>query len=209
MIQDNPACPVNPDPTDRRFKAEGLCQFPYNVYQQSFLLYRDWWKQTTSHVRGVNPHSLDLVSFTIRQMIDAIAPSNFVPTNPLLTKATQEQKGINLVTGWMNLLEDMSCLVNDEKPVGLEQFEVGKNLAITKGKIIFRNELLEVIQYKPITNNVYAEPVFIVPAWIMKYYILDLSDHNSLVKYLVDQGAYGIYDFVEKPHRRISECWFK
>ncbi len=188
MIQDNPACPVNPDPTDRRFKAEAWCQFPYNVYQQSFLLYRDWWKQATSNVRGVNPHSLDLVSFTIRQMIDAIAPSNFVLTNPLLTKATQEQKGMNLVTGWMNLSEDMSRLNNDQKPVGLEQFEVGKNLAITKGKVVFRNELLELIQYEPTTKNVYAEPVFIVPAWIMKYYILDLSEHNSLVKYLVDQG---------------------
>ena len=184
----NPTCPINPDPTDRRFKSQAWCEFPYNVYKQSFLLYRDWWKQATSNVRGANPHSLDLVSFTLRQMIDAIAPSNFVLTNPLLTHATQEQKGMNLVTGWTNLLEDLSRLANDEKPVGLEQFEVGKNLAITKGKVIFRNELLELIQYEPATRNVYAEPVFIVPAWIMKYYILDLSTHNSLVKYLVGKG---------------------
>jgi polyhydroxyalkanoate synthase len=188
MAEEPPACPITPDPTDRRFKAEEWCQFPYNVYQQSFLLYRDWWKQATSAVRGVNPHSLDLVSFTIRQMIDAFSPSNFVLTNPLLAKATQEQKGMNLITGWMNFLEDMSRLANDQKPVGLEQFEVGKNLGVTKGKVVFRNELLELIQYEPTTKNVYAEPIFIVPAWIMKYYILDLSEHNSLVKYLVDQG---------------------
>lgn len=188
VSEEHPACCVQPDPIDRRFKSEEWCKFPYNVYQQTFLMYRDWWKEATSTVRGVNKHNLDLVSFTVRQMIDAIAPSNFVLTNPGLTKATQEQGGMNLVTGWLNFWEDAVRYATNQKPVGMEQFEVGKNLGVTKGKVIFRNELLELIQYEPTTKNVYAEPVFITPAWIMKYYILDLSQHNSLVKYLVDQG---------------------
>ena len=185
---EKPDCCVEPDLIDRRFKTEEWHEFPYNIYQQTFLHYRNWWKEATESVRGVNRHNLDLVSFITRQMIDAIAPSNFIPTNPLLMKATQEQAGMNLLTGWTNLLEDMRRLATGKKPVGLEQFEVGKNLAITKGKVIFRNDLLELIQYEPTTKEVYAEPVFIVPAWIMKYYILDLSPHNSLAKYLVDQG---------------------
>lgn len=188
MSEKHPACCIHPDPIDRRFKSEAWCDFPYNVYQQAFLLYRDWWKEATGNVRGVNKHNLDLVSFVTRQMIDVIAPSNFIATNPLLTQATLEQNGMNLFTGWLNFWEDAYRFATDQKPAGLDDFEVGKNLAITPGKVVFRNDLLELIQYAPTTHDVYAEPVFIVPAWIMKYYILDLSPHNSLVKYLVSQG---------------------
>lgn len=181
-------CCIAPDPLDRRFKAKEWRDFPYNTYQQIFLLYRDWWKEATSDVRGADKRHLDMVSFLTRQAIDMIAPSNFVATNPLLMKATQEQAGRNLITGWMNFCEDINRYMSGQKPVGMEDFEVGKNLAVTKGKVIFRNDLMELIQYEPASDKVYAQPVFIIPAWIMKYYIIDLSPQNSLVKYLVEHG---------------------
>jgi polyhydroxyalkanoate synthase len=175
-------------PTDRRFKAEEWQKFPYNVYSQAFLLAVDWWTEATQDVRGVNQHDLDLVSFSVRQMLDMVAPSNFIPTNPVLVKATIEQKGLNFWSGYLNLMEDISRIVHNKKPAGLDKFQVGENLAVTTGKVVYKNELMELIQYSPKTKQVYAEPVFIIPAWIMKYYILDLSPNNSLVKYLVDNG---------------------
>ena len=109
-------------------------------------------------------------------------------TNPLLMQATLEQGGVNLLTGWLNLWEDICHFAKDEKPIGTENYVVGKNLATTKGKVIYRHELFELIQYESTSESTYAESILIVPAWIMKYYILDLSEHNSLVKYLVNQG---------------------
>jgi polyhydroxyalkanoate synthase len=108
--------------------------------------------------------------------------------NPEIMRATAKQGGINLVRGTQNFIEDWERAISCKKPVGADAFTVGKNLATTPGKVVFRNRLIELIQYTPTTEMVFAEPVLIIPAWIMKYYILDLSPHNSLVKYLVDKG---------------------
>ena len=128
------------------------------------------------------------MSFVARQMLDVVSPANFLLTNPEVLDITSQQGGMNLVRGAMNFWEDQRRVVEGKKPVGAEAFQVGRDVAITPGKVVARNRLMELIQYTPATDRVYREPVLIVPAWIMKYYILDLSPANSLVKYLVDQG---------------------
>jgi polyhydroxyalkanoate synthase len=117
------------------------------------------------------------------------SPSNAPLTNPEILKATMEEGGQNLVRGWTNFITDMECYVAGKRLDNeAEQFVVGRDVAVTPGKVIFRNHLIELIQYQPTTAQVYAEPVLIMPAWIMKYYILDLSPQNSMVKYLVEKG---------------------
>jgi polyhydroxyalkanoate synthase len=180
---------IEPLPTDHRFDDEGWRQWPYNLIYQSFLLTQQWWYNATTRNRGVNKQNEAIVSFVTRQILDMFSPSNSPLTNPEILKATAEEGGQNLVRGWNNFMADMEKAITG-KPLSseMEQFVVGRDVAVTPGKVIFRNHLIELIQYQSTTPQVYAEPVLIVPAWIMKYYILDLSPHNSMVRYLVQQG---------------------
>lgn len=179
---------IEPLPQDKRFAGDEWRRLPFNLMYQSFLLTQQWLHNATTGVPGVNRHHEDVVSFVTRQILDIFAPSNFILTNPEILRKTIESRGNNLWKGWLNVLEDWERSVIGKKPVGTEKFEVGKDVAVTPGKVVFRNRLIELIQYGPATAKVYPEPVLIVPAWIMKYYILDLSPHNSLVKYLVEKG---------------------
>ncbi|CAN2042107.1 polyhydroxyalkanoate synthase subunit PhaC [Candidatus Magnetomoraceae bacterium gMMP-15] len=179
---------VEPAPDDRRFKSEDWQEWPYNLIHQSFLLTQKWWQNATTDVSGVSWHHQTVVSFVARQMLDVFAPSNFLLTNPEVLKVTMKQGGDNLRRGMLNFIEDKQRAFEGENPIGSNNFKVGEKVAITPGKVVLCNPLIELIQYAPATKNVYAEPILIVPAWIMKYYILDLSPHNSLVKYLVDKG---------------------
>ena len=129
-----------------------------------------------------------MVEFVSRQILDMVSPSNFLATNPEVLRQTVSKGGMNLVSGLRNLVEDWERAVSGKKPVGTENFVVGRDVAATPGKVVYRNRLIELIQYAPATDKVRPEPVLIVPAWIMKYYILDLSPQNSLVKYLTEQG---------------------
>jgi len=181
------AC-IEPLPQDRRFRAPEWKQLPYSLYYQSFLLLQQWWHNATVGVQGVSDHHQDVVAFSARQVLDLFAPTNFPITNPEILKATLESGGINLFRGLQNFIEDWEHAVLQMPPVGAEKFRVGKEVAVTPGKVVYRNRLIELIQYGPATETTYPEPVLIVPAWIMKYYILDLSPHNSLVRYLVEQG---------------------
>ncbi len=179
---------VEPSPQDHRFSGPEWQQWPFNLYYQSFLLAQQWMHSATRGVDGVTQHDEQVVNFAVRQLLDAFAPTNFPWTNPTVFKATREQGGSNFFRGTMNFLVDWARAVLGGKPAGAEPFQVGKTVAVTPGKVIYRNRLMELIQYAPATQTVQAEPILIVPAWIMKYYILDLSPRNSLVKYLVEQG---------------------
>jgi len=179
---------IEPLPQDRRFRGEAWQKPPFSIYYQSFLLLQQWWHNATVGVEGVSEHHRDMVDFSARQWLDLLSPSNFPLTNPEVLEATLNSAGMNLVRGMRNLFEDWERAVLNKPPVGTENFRVGKEVAVTPGKVVFRNRLIELIQYSPTTDTVHPEPILIVPAWIMKYYILDLSPNNSMVKYLVDQG---------------------
>jgi len=179
---------ISPPSQDHRFQSAEWQSWPFNFLCSPFLLIEQWWYGATTGIQGVSRHHEDVVSFLARQLLDIFSPSNFTLTNPEIMRATAKQGGINLVRGTQNFIEDWERAISCKKPAGAEAFTVGKNLATTSGKVVFRNRLIELIQYAPTTETVFAEPVLIIPAWIMKYYILDLSPHNSLVRYLVDKG---------------------
>ena len=179
---------ISPLPQDRRFLHVGWQMFPFSAYQQSFLLWQQWWHNATTGVPGVALKHERLVEFYSRQFLDMLSPSNFVTTNPEALGKTINDGGSNLFAGLGDLLDDLSRAVGDRAPAGAENFRPGAEVAVTPGDVVFRNELIELIQYRPLTETVNADPILIVPAWIMKYYILDLSLQNSLIRYLVGQG---------------------
>lgn len=173
---------------DRRFAAPQWRTFPFNVMAESFLAIQNWWDTATHALRGPTRQHIRQMAFMRRQVLDMLAPSNFLLTNPEVLERTLVEHGQNLVRGAGYFIEDFERRMTGKPPVGTEAWRVGENLAITPGQVIHRNELMELIQYAPSTDRVRPEPVLIVPAWIMKYYVLDLRPENSLVKYLVDQG---------------------
>jgi len=173
---------------DRRFRAEEWRQWPFSFYADSFLAVESWWDEATSKVHGASPHHLALMNFVGRQALDTMAPSNFLMTNPIALKETIREGGVNLVRGAINYANDYGRQLRGERSEAESAFKPGETVAVTKGVVVKRTSLAEIIQYSPTTASVRSEPVVITPAWIMKYYILDLRPENSLIRHLVDSG---------------------
>jgi polyhydroxyalkanoate synthase subunit PhaC len=175
-------------PYAHRFADPAWSKFPFNLMAQSFLSVSDWAREAVRNVPGADAAAENIVGFTVREGLELVAPDNYLPSNPQLIRQTVDENGRNLARGLKHLAEDVGRTFKGLGPVGVENYEVGKQVASTPGKVILRNRLMELIQYSPQTETVRAEPVLIVPAWIMKYYILDLSPKNSLVNYLTGLG---------------------
>jgi polyhydroxyalkanoate synthase subunit PhaC len=178
---------IKPAAQDHRF-VEADWELPaFNMLAQAFLLVEQWWHSASTDISGLARPNSAVVDFTLRQLLDTVAPSNFL-TNPEVLRAIMESGGGNFISGLHNWFEDWTALATKGRLNSESNFVVGKDVAITEGKIVYRNELIELIQYAPATPVVHPEPILIVPAWIMKYYILDLSPHNSMVRFLVENG---------------------
>ena len=184
----SPAADAMPAATDARFRHPGWQQWPFAPLVRNYLDAAAWWQRAT-HLRGMSAHHRDVTRLFARQWLDMLSPANFALTNPEVLQRTRERFGANFVDGTAIALDQwrlrhgLAPLTPPEHP-----YLPGVDLAVTPGKVVHRNALVELIQYAPQTPQVHAEPVFIVPSWIMKYYVLDLSPHNSLVRWLVEQG---------------------
>ncbi|MBE90713.1 MAG: class I poly(R)-hydroxyalkanoic acid synthase [Rhodospirillaceae bacterium] len=182
---------IEPVKGDFRFKdADWEENALFDFIKQSYLLTSQWMQKTVSDVEGLDDKTAQKVDFYTRQFADALAPSNFVVTNPKVLRETIETGGQNLVNGLDNLLQDLENSKDQFriKMVEEDAFEVGVDLAITPGKVVYQNDLLQLIQYEPTTEKVFKTPLLIIPPWINKYYILDLREKNSFVKWAVAQG---------------------
>ena len=162
----------------------------FDYLKQSYLLTARWLQGTVKQVEGVDDKTAQKVDFYTRQFIDAMSPSNFAMTNPQVVKATVESKGENLVKGLQNLLTDLE---RGKGKLAIRQtdmaaFKVGENVATSPGKVVFQNELIQLLQYAPATAEVYQMPLLIVPPWINKFYILDLKPQNSFIKWATEHG---------------------
>ena len=173
---------------DPRFRHPDWAALPFNVMRSGFRNAETWWREAT-RLPGMTRHHADLTDFFARQWLGLLTPANWLPTNPVVLHANAQAFGAPLLRGIGNWLEDLSSDPASFHAAQREaHFKPGRDVAVTPGKVVLRNRLIELIRYDAQTKTVYPEPVFIVPSWINKYYILDLSPHNSMVRYLVEQG---------------------
>jgi len=199
---------ADPDPGDRRFKDEAWEDNPvFDHIKQTYLLSARWLLDTVNDVEGVDSQTAKKVDFYTRQFVDALSPSNFMVTNPEVLRTTVETGGQNLLDGLENLLDDMEQ--GRISQTDYDAFEVGTNLAVTPGKVIYQNDLMQLIQYAPSTEEVYKTPLLIIPPWINKYYILDLREKNSYVKWCVDQGYTVFVVSWVNPDERLAQKSFE
>jgi polyhydroxyalkanoate synthase len=182
---------IEPKKDDWRFRDAAWSENAlFDYIKQSYLLTARWMQSTVRDVEGLDDKTAKKVDFYTRQFVDALAPTNFLMTNPEVLRETIESKGENLLNGLENLLEDLEAGEGKLriKMVDSDAFEVGKNIAVTPGKVVYQNDLLQLLQFEPTTKQVYKTPLLIIPPWINKYYILDLREKNSFIKWAVAQG---------------------
>ena len=172
---------------DPRFRHEAWATWPFSQVRTGFRNAEAFWHEA-SRVPGMTAHHADMTQFFARQWLGMMAPANWLPTNPVVLKDVVESKGGHLMAGAQNWLRDVTGLSATQEPAPQDHFKVGHDVAVTPGKVVFRNRLIELIRYDAQTDKMHPEPVLVIPSWIMKYYILDLSRHNSMVRYLVEQG---------------------
>ena len=178
-----------PDRGDKRFRDEAWAEHEaFDLVKQSYLVTSRWLTQTVQGVEGLDEKTAQKVDFYTRQFVDAMAPTNFLLTNPTALKATVDSRGENLVRGLQNLLDDLERGDGQIRITDAAAFELGKNVATTPGSVIYQNELIQLLQFDPTTDEVYRQPLLIVPPWINKYYILDLRPENSFIKWATERG---------------------
>jgi polyhydroxyalkanoate synthase len=191
LLGQEPDPVVEPDRADRRFRDPAWTDHTvFDFIKQSYLLTARWLIATVRELEGIDPKTQQEIDFYVRQFVDAMAPSNFVATNPEVLRATLESRGENLLRGLNNLLEDLTRGGGQLKikMTDMDAFDLGRNIALTPGKVVYQNELMQLLQYSPTTEEVHQTPLLIVPPWINKFYILDLQPKNSFIKYATDQG---------------------
>ena len=172
---------------DPRFRHEAWARWPFSALRTGFRNTEAFWREA-AQMPGMTAHHADMTRFFARQWLGMMGPANWLPTNPVVLDDVAASDGAHLVQGMMHWLADVSGLPDAHDAAEAQRFEVGRNVAITPGTVVLRNRLIELIRYAPQSARVHPEPLLIVPSWIMKYYILDLQPHNSLVRYLVQQG---------------------
>jgi polyhydroxyalkanoate synthase len=180
-----------PEPKDNRFAhAEWTTNPVFDFLKQSYLITSRWAEGLVEGAEGIDDHTRHKAQFYLRQIVGALSPSNFVLTNPELLRHTLEENGANLVRGMKMLAEDIEAGKGElrVRQTDPSSFEVGRNVAVTPGEVVFRNDLMELIQYAPQTETVLKRPFLIVPPWINKFYILDLNAQKSLIGWMVSQG---------------------
>jgi poly[(R)-3-hydroxyalkanoate] polymerase subunit PhaC len=198
---------IEPEAGDKRFSAPDWQQNPlFDALKQSYLLTATTWLRAVDGIQGLDAKQQRKLTFILRQFLDAISPTNFAFTNPQVIHETMASGGHNLVKGMQHLLRDLKegeIQITDTKA-----FQVGKDLAITPGQVVYRNQLIELIQYTPTTAQVHAIPILHMPPWVNKYYLLDLRPQNSLVKFLVDQGFTVFLISWKNPDAAMAEIGF-
>ncbi|MBM3570240.1 MAG: class I poly(R)-hydroxyalkanoic acid synthase [Alphaproteobacteria bacterium] len=203
---------IEADPADRRFKDQAWRENAiFDFIKQSYLLSAQWVQKQVQTVEGLDDRTARKIEFYTRQMVDAMAPSNFVLTNPEVLKATFDSSGENLVKGLDNMLADLrrgdgQLMI---KMTDLDKFKVGVNVAVTHGKVVAETPLMQLIQYAPSTEKVLKRPLLIVPPWINKFYILDLRPDNSFIKWAVDQGHSVFVVSWVNPDRALADKTFE
>ena len=192
LAGEEPAPAAAPSPRDKRFAdPEWKSNQFFDFVMQAYLLTTQWAQELVRNAEGIDPHTRKKAEFYVNQITNALAPSNFILTNPEVMRETLAQSGSNLARGMEMLAEDVEAgkgilRIRQSDPANLE---VGVNMATTPGKVIFQNDLMQLIQYEPSTENVLRTPLLIVPPWINKFYILDLRPEKSFIKWCVDQGV--------------------
>jgi polyhydroxyalkanoate synthase len=203
---------AQPDPRDKRFADPEWSnnQF-FDFLKQAYLVSVQWAERMVKDAGGLDPLTAQKADFYMRQIVNAVAPSNFVLTNPELLRETVASNAENLVRGMRMLAEDIAAGGGDLKirQSDLSTFEVGRNLAVTPGKVIFENDLMQLIQYAPATKSVLKPPVLIVPPWINKYYVLDLTPEKSFIKWCVDHGLTVFLISWVNPDKRLADKGFE
>jgi len=190
-LRSKPLSVAEPDPCDGRFRDQIWSEaMAFNVIKQAYLLSNRWVMDTINDVRGLDDHTRRKLQFFTGQMTDALAPSNFILSNPEVLRATVQSRGKNLLRGLANLLRDLD---EGKGPIPFrmsdpDAFTIGENLANTPGDVIYQNELMQLIQYRPTTKTVHRRPLLVIPPWINKYYILDLGEKKSFIRYWVEHG---------------------
>ncbi|MCB1751906.1 MAG: class I poly(R)-hydroxyalkanoic acid synthase [Gammaproteobacteria bacterium] len=197
--------------SDRRFHHEDWAKEPiFNVIKQSYLLVSQWMRSLVADVEGLDDHTAEKVKFFTERYLDAMSPTNFAATNPAVLQRIMETKGGSLVHGLKNMLQDLEN-GNGQLKIRMtdtEAFELGKNVAVTPGKVVFQNRMFQLIQYTPTTEKVFKRPLLVVPPWINKFYIMDLQPKNSMLRWFVEQGHTVFVISWINPDERYSDIGF-